>query len=40
MLEKLAGIRHKWDHVYGRLKFEVTEEQHDFLKSGIPFVPE
>jgi hypothetical protein len=40
MVEKLDGIKHKRDHVYGRLKFEVTEEQHDFLKSGIPFVPE
>ena len=39
MLEKLDGIKRERDHVYGRLKFEITQEQHDFLKrNGIGFV--
>ncbi|MDN5847673.1 MAG: hypothetical protein L0H53_15520 [Candidatus Nitrosocosmicus sp.] len=39
MLEKLDGIKRERDHVYGRLKFEVSEKQHDFLKrNGIGFV--
>jgi hypothetical protein len=40
MLEKLDGIKLKRDHVYGRLKFEITQEQRDFLKQmglGLSF---
>ena len=38
MLEKLDGIKRERDHVYGRLKFERTEDQHDFQKgNGIWF---
>ena len=38
MLEKLDGIKRERDHVYGRLKFEITQEQCDFLKRiGIGF---
>ena len=39
MLEKLDGKKRERDHVYGRLKFEITQEQFDFLKrNGIGFV--
>jgi hypothetical protein len=39
MLEKLDGIKRERDHVYGRLKFEIIQEQCDFLKrNGIGFV--
>ena len=39
MLEKLVGIKRERDHMYGRLKFEITQEQCDFLKrNGIGFV--
>ena len=39
MLEKLDGIKRERDHMYGRLKFEITQEQRDFLKrNGIGFV--
>ena len=39
MLEKLDRIKRERDHVYGRLKFEITQEQFDFLKrNGIGFV--
>ena len=39
MLGKLDGIKRERDHVYGRLKFEITPEQYDFLKrNGIGFV--
>ena len=38
MLEKLDGKKRERDHVYGRLKFEITQEQCDFLKRiGIRF---
>lgn len=39
MLEKSDGLKRERDHVYGWLKFEITEEQHDFLRrNGIGFV--
>jgi hypothetical protein len=39
MLEKLDGIKRERDHMYGRLKFKVSEKQNDFLKrNGIGFV--
>jgi hypothetical protein len=39
MPEKLDGIKRERDHVYGRLKFEIIQEQHDFLqRNGIGFV--
>jgi hypothetical protein len=39
MLEKLDGIKRERDHVYGRLKFEITPEQCESLKrNGIGFV--
>ena len=39
MLEKLDGIKRERDHAYGQLKFEITQEQFDFLKrNGIGFV--
>jgi hypothetical protein len=39
MLEKLDKRKRERNHVYGRLKFEITQEQCDFLKrNGIGFV--
>ena len=39
MLEKLDRIKRERDHAYGQLKFEITQEQFDFLKrNGIGFV--
>jgi hypothetical protein len=41
MLEKLDGIKRERDRMYGRLKFEITQEQHDFPKRcGVGFVPQ
>ena len=38
MLEKLRSKKIERDHVYGVLKFEVSDKEHDFLKrNGIGF---
>ena len=38
MLEKLDGLKRERDHIYEQLKFEITQEQCDFLKRiGIGF---
>ena len=39
MLENLDERKRERNHVYGRLKFEITQEQREFLKrNGIGFV--
>ena len=39
MIEKPYSIECERNHMYGRLKFERIEDQHDFLKrSGIRFL--